>query len=365
MGIRSAVVSGMLGACLAALGLSAFAWADDPPVTAALGAAREIPEPFAPIEYLVGRWKGAGVPAANKTRGWEETHAWAWKFEKGKPVGLSLTITGGKALAKGLCTFDASKKQYIMSGTDPSGKPLTFIGGPDKAGKGLVLDRLGGTAAGAKQRITLYPNANFIRYTLKLDEQEAGAPQYKPLIAAGMTKEGESFAAGSTTGADLPKCIVTGGAATLSVSYQGASYPLCCTGCRDEFNENPAKYIKKLALQRESGVKAGAKPKPASIAKDDGAFDGIGDSRPAAQPDGTMKTAPATAKPPAAATAPKAALKGPDVARAASTLRLGQNLERAGKTAAALGYYRRVVKEHPDTPSAQTAAARIKALEAD
>ena len=356
----------MLGACLAGLGLGVFASADDPPAGSSATTGRELPTPFASFEYLIGRWKGAGIPAANKTRGWEETHAWAWKFEKGTPIGLSVTMTGGKVLAKALFTFDTSKKKYIIIGYDPVGKPLTFVGGPDKTGKGLILDRIGATSAGAKQRITLYPNANFIRYTLKFDEQETGAPQYKALIAAGMTKEGESFAAGSTTGADLPKCIVTGGAATISVNYQGVSYPLCCTGCRDEFNENPAKYIKKLALQRESGAQTGAKTKTAPIAKDDGAFDGLVDSKPAARSSsGSMKkAAAATTGGPAGAADPKrkAASKGSDVSRAASSLRLGQNLEKAGKTAGALDYYRRVVKDFPDTPSAKTAAARIKAL---
>src|SRR5262249_7520975 len=77
--------------------------------------------------------------------------------------------------------------------------------------------------------------------------QEPGAPQFKVAVETGQTKEGEAFAAGSSA-ADLPKCVVTGGAATLTVSYQGKTYPLCCSGCRDEVNENPEKYIKKAAL---------------------------------------------------------------------------------------------------------------------
>ena len=51
-----------------------------------------------------------------------------------------------------------------------------------------------------------------------------------------------------------------------------------------------------------------------------------------------------------------------DEAKAATLLGLGQNLEKSGKAAAALGYYQRVVKEHPGTASARTAAGRIKAL---
>ena len=30
---------------------------------------------------------------------------------------------------------------------------------------------------------------------------------------------------------------------TSTVSYMGQTYYVCCTGCRDEFNANPTKYI--------------------------------------------------------------------------------------------------------------------------
>ena len=74
---------------------------------------------------------------------------------------------------------------------------------------------------------------------------------------------------------------------------------------------------------------------------------------------------------------PKAARKGksakkdeskggaaaPPTIRAASLLRIGQNLEKNGKNDAALEYYKRVVKEYGDTPAAKTARQRIKAIE--
>ena len=64
---------------------------------------------------------------------------------------------------------------------------------------------------------------------------------------------------------------------------------------------------------------------------------------------------------PKAAELSKAAADAP--AKAASLLRLGQNLEKTGKNAAALTYYRRIAKLYADTPSAKTADERIKALE--
>ena len=53
-------------------------------------------------------------------------------------------------------------------------------------------------------------------------------------------KDGESLAGGSKK----PECIVTGGAATIAVAYQGKTYFVCCSGCKDAFNENPEKFVK-------------------------------------------------------------------------------------------------------------------------
>ena len=97
----------------------------------------------------------------------------------------------------------------------------------------------------------MWPNANFIRYTMAHDLKEAGSIQFTRLIEVGLTRDGESLAGAATT-SERPKCIVTGGAATMTMSYQGRTFPICCTGCRDEFNENPEKYIKKASLMAAS-----------------------------------------------------------------------------------------------------------------
>ena len=46
----------------------------------------------------------------------------------------------------------------------------------------------------------------------------------------------------------------------------------------------------------------------------------------------------------------------------ADQLAAAQNLEKSKKIPAALDYYRRIVKDFPDSPQAREAAGRIKAL---
>ncbi|MFO0909662.1 MAG: hypothetical protein U0794_15170 [Isosphaeraceae bacterium] len=335
---------------------------DDEPAASAVSS--EVPPAFAPFEYLIGSWKGAARPTANPTRGWPETHAWAWAFDKGVPTGLAVTLQGNRQLASARLTFDAKASQYTLEGRTGDGKPVRFTGALDATRKQLVLDRVGTGGSEAKQRLTLYPNSNRIRYSLLVKEQEPGAPQYKNTVEIGLTKEGEALA--GTSSADLPKCIITGGAATMRVSFQGQSFPVCCSGCVDEFNANPEKYIKKASLRRVETAKTPEKPR-SSINKDDDAFNGLADDAPAKpatitrpSPSGAMKK-PATAEPPTPKTKPALAPAEAE-RRASSALKLGENLEKRGNTTAALGYYRQVVTDYPNTAAARTAAQKIQAL---
>ena len=274
----------MRGVIAGLLVVSSVAW------LALAGPVDEIPEPFLPFEHMIGGWKGTAIPTANRLKGWQETHGWAWKFEKGKPVGMSLTFEGDKTLAKGQLTYDAPPRNTTSTGPTPQGKPVAFVGSFSPDGKMLTFDRVGATPEG-KERLIVRPNSNKIRYALQLDRQEPGPRSTRSAIEVGLTKEGEAFAAGAG-GADLPKCIMTGGAAGMTVSYQGKSYPVCCTGCRDEFNDNPEKYAKMAdcrlakAAQRHPAAKAAAK------GKDDGSFDGLIDEPKAKASPTTSKTGP-------------------------------------------------------------------------
>src|SRR5262245_26196438 len=82
----------------------------------------QIPAPFVPFEHMIGSWKGQGIPAVNRLRGWPEKHLWAWKFAKGIPVGMSLTLEGNKTLSKAELTCDADGQHYRLQGTTPEGQ---------------------------------------------------------------------------------------------------------------------------------------------------------------------------------------------------------------------------------------------------
>ena len=54
------------------------------------------------------------------------------------------------------------------------------------------------------------------------------------------------------------ECVVTGGIGNITVSYQGQTYYVCCTGCKDLFEEDPAGV---LAEYKERVAKRLKEPK--------------------------------------------------------------------------------------------------------
>jgi hypothetical protein len=62
-----------------------------------------------------------------------------------------------------------------------------------------------------------------------------------------MTRVGSGFGQGGAG----PECVVTGGAGTMTVEYLGQKYYVCCTGCRDYFNADPAKALAEYKERKE------------------------------------------------------------------------------------------------------------------
>jgi YHS domain-containing protein len=314
------------------------------------------PPALAPFEHLVGVWKGQAVNPANRIRGWTETHSWSWVFEKSVPVALSVQVEGSKSFLKGSLrpTGDGGSK-LRLDGYDPEGQALAYEGAFDPKSRALVLDRIE-PKAGPAERIVLRPNSNLIRYTLRIERKEAGSPQFKPVADMNLGKEGESFAAGGAA-TEAPKCVVTGGAATLNVVYQGRSFPLCCTGCKEEFDANPEKYVRKAALMAQKDGAASAPAAPTNRRGSDDEFDAVVGTpdrkKPAMPTNESARVAPGS----------KSSSSKISPNRATTLWKLGQALERQGKIPGALDNYRRIVREHPNSPEAKSASERIRALD--
>ena len=60
------------------------------------------------------------------------------------------------------------------------------------------------------------------------------------MAEVGYTREGTRLA---VEGGDGPECVVTGGRGSIQFSYKGQTYYVCCSGCKQAFDENPEKIL--------------------------------------------------------------------------------------------------------------------------
>jgi YHS domain len=204
-------------------------------------------EALQPFNFLIGSWKGTGMPEGNreeKDKGWwTERITWAWQF-KGDDAWLTATFETGKYYAKAELhpLPDAGKFRLIVQ---TSAKEMQTLEGELKDKK-LTLERTDDKSK-ETQRLTfqlLHSNRYLYLYHVRPEGKSSFVKKYQ----VGATKEGEAFA---VTGNSEKECPVSGGLGTIPVTYNGKTYYVCCSGCRDEFKANPEKYVKEFEEKRK------------------------------------------------------------------------------------------------------------------
>lgn len=204
------------------------------------------------FQDLVSGWVGTGQPKRGSSAGaWREKAEWRWKFLADQAA-LEYIVEDGRLLKSATLTFDAAAKTFHL-------KTQELVEGQQQvierdyqgelSDKKLVLDSAASpTAEGRRITIT---RLNEKRMLVLFERKAAGQNFYSRIAEIGYTREGTRLAESDQTG---PECVVTGGLGTIKVSYKGETYWVCCTGCRDAFNDDPegilAEYKLKLAERK-------------------------------------------------------------------------------------------------------------------
>lgn len=190
---------------------------------------------------LIGVWNGTGTPMGTreeKQKGfWVEKMDWGWQF-KGNDAWIKIDFDKSKNFTVGEIRYLPEKDQFELTLTNTKKEKLTFVGAVTTRDttKYLTVEREEGKDSQRLEFKFLHSNRFLYKYDVKAD----GRPLFTTKWSVGATKEGESFAAGS----GKPECVVSGGVGTSAVTFMGKTYYVCCSGCRDEFNATPAKYVK-------------------------------------------------------------------------------------------------------------------------
>jgi YHS domain-containing protein len=226
---------------------SGLTWAADAPSTGR----RADQAALKPYGSLVGGWRrGVGQVERGRTKGsWTEEADWAWKLTPDSAA-LEGKITKGKYLRSLVIHPGKEPHAFIADAILADDTKRTFTG-KGEVEKPLVLTA---DAPGEGLRRITVTLLHDTRLVVLLEAQEPDSKRYYRLGEVGYTREGVSFAVGESG----PVCIVTEGRGTIAINYKGKIYYVCCSGCRDLFNENPEAILAEAAeRQREKAKEKG------------------------------------------------------------------------------------------------------------
>jgi hypothetical protein len=223
------------------LGLLLLAW----PVCGGTEAPpRSAKEALLVFNDLIGSWRGTGTPVSGREdqrKGfWIETLTWQWQF-KAQDAWLKVAFDKSRHFTDGELRYLPERDAFALTLHTSAKETVTFTG-PFKD-KVLTLERQANDQTYRLVFTMLHDN----RFLYRCEVRPAGKTLFTKLYGVGATKEGVPFAGESSK----PKCIVSGGLGTTPVVYMGKTYYVCCSGCRDEFRENPEKYIKEYEAKKK------------------------------------------------------------------------------------------------------------------
>lgn len=205
-----------------------------------------VKEALQKLNDYIGSWKGAGGPdRTSEPANWKENISWGWRF-KGD-MAIVAEFKDSKYFKKGEVTYLPDKKKYQLTLIDKKDAKQVYEGELNKKGY-MVLDRVD-SKTGETFRIQMNTAAEGLRLNYTMYRKAKGTTVFNELYKVQCGKEGESLAGGGKQ----RECVVTGGLGTMAVSFGGKTYYVCCSGCRDAFNENPEKIIKEYEERKKKG----------------------------------------------------------------------------------------------------------------
>ncbi|WP_197453535.1 hypothetical protein [Caulifigura coniformis] len=207
-----------------------------------------------PLQPLLGKWRGITRKEVSDFKG-IEVPEWIWDLRTDRahpalvmssPTGVyyrQLRLTGGGEPDKfHLVATDAEGRERRMEGRLTEPVEQFQEGGTTVQSKFKLQFEESGDGKDRWQLAIAQQNND--RYLVELSRIRPTGPQRIDTI--GHQREGTSVAKSDTDFGER-KCIISGGLGTISVSYKGKTYWVCCTGCQAAFNEDPEGWLRDAA----------------------------------------------------------------------------------------------------------------------
>lgn len=213
-----------------------------------------------PLQVLLGQWNGTSRKAQIDHPEW----VWDFQSDRAQPA-LVMKSEKGTYIREGRLTYLPATQQYRFQFKSPEGAERTVFGsfsepvedvpGDDKKLQRtykLQLAEATPSNDGEQWQVSLQQLENN-RYLIELDRRRGTGP-YQRIDTIHSQREGTSFAL-SDTDYGGRTCIISQGLGTMTVSYKGQSYYVCCTGCKAAFEEDPERWIAKWEARQKADGK--------------------------------------------------------------------------------------------------------------
>lgn len=198
------------------------------------------------LQPLVGQWRGVGQLRRGSNRGaWVEKSEWKWRFSE-DGAALRFDSTQSKYFTSGELNFAAEEGQYTLQVTLVEAEDPVLYFGELNESQVLIL-RADSASSAVPARISIRWVAGGDRLLVLLEKRAAQGDRFFRLAEIGYTRKGSQFGKGTS----FVECVVTGGKGTIPVMHEGATYYVCCSGCRDLFNEDPAGVLAEYREKKE------------------------------------------------------------------------------------------------------------------
>lgn len=210
-----------------------------------------------PLQIVLGNWTGI-----LKNGSTNEAHEWAWDL-KTDPVFPALVAKAptGSFFTTLRLTYDPRTEHFLMTTTGKDGVERKFEGAykepprdvPSEDGKKvertfkLELTQTSESEDKLRYQFVINQQHNN-RYLMEVHRARGTAP-LRLFDVIGTQRDGVSFAKADDDYGEQT-CIISGGLGTMSVSYKGKSYPVCCTGCKAAFEEDPERWLARFNEQK-------------------------------------------------------------------------------------------------------------------
>jgi hypothetical protein len=217
-----------------------------------------------PLQILLGNWRWITNKEFGGMKKAGEDLKWVWDFQT-DDTQPSLTATSAvhPYFQQVWLTYLPDDEKFKATAKTPDDQTRVFLGTwtdggePKEESDGkkvqhtfkMQLSQISPEDGDQWQLVVNQLDNN--QYLTNLTRRPATGKQYGPLDVIRQQRVGTSFAVADSDNPG-PKCIISGGLGSMTVTYKGKSYPVCCSGCAAAFNDDPEKWLAKLAAREKA-----------------------------------------------------------------------------------------------------------------